>query len=128
MMLKCGVVLSANPDGMIRGTRRNYKAVDINRNFPTADWHPGTLKYKWSIDIESNVNIRTGDHPGSESETQALLGLINRFKPRSIVSIHSPAACIDDPDNTDLGLWLANRTKLRHVMDWDIVTPGFLGT
>ncbi len=126
--LKCAVVLSANPDGMLRGTRGNFRGVDLNRNFPTSDWHSGTLTYKWSFEDERKVKIRSGEHPASEPETEALLGLIERLKPKSIISIHAPAACIDDPDNTAIGAWLAERTNLPHLLDWDIETPGSLGT
>ena len=37
---QCAVVLAANPDGLIRGTRGNAEGVDLNRNFPASDWQP----------------------------------------------------------------------------------------
>ncbi len=127
--LSCAVVLSANPDGTLRGTRGNFENVDLNRNFPTSDWTAKPLAYKWKWrDREQSVMIRPGKAPSSEPETRAILNLISELKPKFIVSIHSPAACIDDPADTDIGRWLSSRTELPHLLEWDIETPGSLGT
>ncbi|MHC4973884.1 MAG: M14 family zinc carboxypeptidase [Planctomycetota bacterium] len=65
----------ANPDGYARGTRRNAKGVDINRNFKTANSRGGA--------------------PLSEPESRALVGLLERYRPAVVVTIHQPLNCVD---------------------------------
>ncbi len=68
-----------NPDGLLKGKRTNANGVDINRNFPTEDWTPVYTKKKYY----------PGPEPASEKETQLVVGLIERYKPDRIVSIHA---------------------------------------
>ncbi len=68
-----------NPDGLLQGTRTNANGVDLNRNFPTEDWTPVYTKKKYFPGVE----------PASEKETQVVIGLIDRYKPDRIVSIHA---------------------------------------
>ncbi len=68
-----------NPDGLLKGKRTNANGVDINRNFPTEDWTPVYTKKKYY----------PGPEPASEKETQLVVGLIDRYKPDRIVSIHA---------------------------------------
>ena len=42
----------------------------------------------------------------------ALLTLIDRFAPSTVIALHAPLACIDDPAGSALGSWLSERTSL----------------
>lgn len=93
------VVLAVNPDGCQLGLRANANGIDLNRNFPAANWKAGETVYRWNSRAqERDVVLLTGDHPGSEPETQALCQLIHRLQPAWVVSFHDPLACIEDPD------------------------------
>jgi hypothetical protein len=78
------VIPVANPDGLFRRLRTNRNLVDLNRNFPAANWAK-TRKGQYF----------GGDRPASEPETLAVLAAIDRVRPDRIVSIHS----MDKPCN-----------------------------
>jgi len=124
----CAVVLAANPDGLIRGTRGNARGVELNRNFPTADWQPDPVPHRSTLDDPRDVLLSPGASPGSEPETLALIGLIHELKPEAVVALHAPLACIDDPNESPLGKWLAESTGLPLVKDVGYPTPGSFGT
>ena len=107
------VVLAVNPDGCQLGLRANANGVDLNRNFPAANWKAGETVYRWNSSAEErDVVLLTGEHPGSEPETQALCQLIHRVHPAWVVSFHDPLACIEDPRHSELGEWLASEKYL----------------
>jgi protein MpaA len=124
----CAVVLAANPDGLLRGTRGNARGVDLNRNFPTSDWTPDHVAHRSTLDDPSDVLLATGSHPGSEPETLALINLIAELKPQAAIALHAPLACIDDEHRTALGQWLAERTSMPLVTSVGYATPGSFGT
>lgn len=123
------VVLAVNPDGCQLGLRANANGVDLNRNFPAANWQSGETVYRWNSVAEArDVLLSTGERPGSEPETQALCQLIHELKPRWVVSWHEPLACIDDPRSSELGHWLAQQTALPLVSSVGYDTPGSFGS
>jgi protein MpaA len=124
----CAIVLAANPDGITRGTRGNANGVDLNRNFPSKDWRGGTVTHRSTIEDPSDVRLTTGREPLSEPETQALLALIAELRPRAVVALHAPLACIDDANDSALGRRLAQRTGMPLVRDVGYPTPGSFGS
>ncbi|MFA0791124.1 murein tripeptide amidase MpaA [Microbulbifer echini] len=127
--LKHHVILAVNPDGCQLGTRCNAHGVDLNRNFATKNWDGGGNVYRWNSSADArDVKLSTGDSPGSESETSALCQLIDKLKPKWTVSIHEPLGCVEDPDQTDLGMWLAEGLQLPLVKEVGYQTPGSFGT
>jgi protein MpaA len=124
----CAVVLAANPDGLIRGTRGNARGVDLNRNFPTRDWQPDPVAHRATMEEPRDILLSPGPHPGSEPETQALISLIEELKPETVIALHAPLACIDDAKQGPMAQWLAQRTGLPLVKDVGYPTPGSFGT
>lgn len=124
----CAVVLAANPDGLVRGTRGNARGVDLNRNFPTRDWQPNLVTHRSTLEDPSDVRLSPGEHAGSEPETQALRALIGELKPRAVIALHAPLACIDDANDSALGRQLAQRTGMPLVRDVGYPTPGSFGS
>jgi protein MpaA len=124
----CGVVLAANPDGLIRGTRGNARGVDLNRNFPTHDWQPDPVLHRSTLDDPRDVRLSPGTHAGSEPETTALMELIQELGPETVIALHAPLACIDDARQGPVARWIANKTGLPLVADVGYPTPGSFGT
>lgn len=122
------VVLAANPDGLVRGTRGNARGVDLNRNFPSSNWQATPVTCRSTIEDPSDVVLGTGTHAGSEPEVQALIALIGELQPASVVALHAPLACIDDANGSALGARLAARTGMPFVRDVGYPTPGSFGS
>ncbi|UNY50238.1 M14 family metallopeptidase [Stenotrophomonas phage vB_SmeS_BUCT704] len=69
------VVPVANPDGFNLKERKNGNGVDLNRNFPNG----------WTANDDVDSWYYPGESPGSETETQALISLINGLSNVSFV-------------------------------------------
>lgn len=126
--MKNPVILSVNPDGALRGTRCNARGVDLNRNWPTANWSADPMYYRGHGQERQEIELSTGLAAASEPETQSLLALVQKLRPRTVVSLHTPLACIEDPDARPLARWIAKQVQLPLVPDVGYATPGSFGT
>lgn len=126
--LQAAVILCGNPDGMLRGTRGNSRGVDLNRNFPTSNWSSDPVCYKTRANDARDIALSPGAQPASEPETTALLSLLERLKPRAVVTLHAALACIDDAGGSHLGRQLAARSGLPFLTEIGYPTPGSMGT
>lgn len=72
----------ANPDGYVADTRRNASDVDLNRNFPAANF-------------DNTGHPEYGPAPASEPETQAIVAIVEDGDPSVIVTTHSPLDIVD---------------------------------
>jgi murein peptide amidase A len=124
----CAIVLAANPDGLLRGTRGNARGVDLNRNFPARNWQANPVMHRSTIEDQSDIRLSPGPKAASEPETQALIALIEQLKPEQVIALHAPLGCIDDAGATELGRRLAKRTGMPLVADVGYPTPGSLGS
>ena len=85
-----------NPDGLQAkpSKRVNARGVDLNRNFPTPNWHK-LAKIYWEQRTKKDPRRWPGPSPLSEPESKFLHTEMERFKPNLIVSIHAPFGVLD---------------------------------
>ena len=86
----------SNPDGLLGeiSQRQNENGVDLNRNFPSADWNDSAESF-WLENTDSNERRYPGEESGSEPEVAWLVGHIQRFQPDVIISVHAPYHLVD---------------------------------
>ena len=112
------LMAACNPDGLRRGIKNNARDVDLNRNFPaanfTAQHHPGYCP---------------GAAPLSEPETRALVELIDREAIERVVAVHAPFACVNfDGPAADWAGEVAAACGWPVKADIGYPTPGSLGS
>lgn len=107
-----------NPDGKQLKTRTNSNKVDLNRNFPTKNW-----------ELTQKDNYFGGEKPASEKETQFLIDVIEKYQPKSIITLHTPYKIVNyDGPAKELA------EKISKIINYPIEesigypTPGSFGT
>lgn len=116
------IVPRLNPDGLEQGSRKNANGVDLNRNFPAANWRR----------TDASDPYFGGPSAGSEPETQLILNLFRRHGPQRILAVH----CIDggrhcvnyDGPAKALAELIARENGYEVRKDIGHRTPGSLGT
>jgi len=81
---KIVVIPALNRDGLAAGTRRNANNVDLNRNFPTANW-----KADVTMPGGEMVAGGGGSAPLSEPESRAIASFTTGLSPRLVLTYHS---------------------------------------
>ena len=77
-------VRTANPDGLVRGTRVNARGVDLNRNFA----------HRWRRSARGR--FYSGPRAFSEPESRALRRFIRKVDPHLTVWLHQPYGFVVD--------------------------------
>ncbi len=117
--LQTRVLPAFNLDGVIRNQRTNAHGVDLNRNMATNDW---------SREF-TNPRYNPGPSANSEPETQALIHLIENFKPSLLISLHSWHPMLNVNGNC-----IPEAQAIAQITGYEIKesigypTPGCLGT
>lgn len=99
-------------------TRTNKNGVDLNRNFPTKNW-----------ELTEKNEFFGGDFPASEEETRFVIDVVEKYNPKSILTLHAPFKVVNYDGDAKI---LANRISeiIGYPVEENIgyPTPGSFGT
>ncbi len=115
------MVRDANPDGSARGSRRNARGVDLNRNWPASNFKASPAR---------------GSAPLSEPEVRVVADAMTKFDPDLVVVFHStyrgPFCNYDGPAQRHAKAFVSGASRAdrrwRIVPDMGYPTPGSLGS
>ena len=103
-----------SPDSFFKAdpTRINAHGVDVNRNFPTADFSSKAMKI-WTKSYRKDPRRYPGISPNSEPETTFQINLVKRYHPQKIISVHAPLTLLDYDGPGDESGALPNAKKAK---------------
>lgn len=107
-----------NKYGYENNVRTNINGVDLNRNFPTKNWI-----------LSKKDNFYGGKEPASEEETRFIIDIIEKNKPKLILTLHAPYKVVNyDGPAREIA------KKISAIINYPIeesigyTTPGSFGT
>lgn len=107
-----------NPDGMAVGVRTNSNGVDLNRNFPAENWK-----------LTEKNEFFGGEKPASEIETQFVVSIIEKYRPKLILTLHAPFKVVNyDGDAKEICEKIAEIINYPVEASIGYPTPGSFGT
>lgn len=110
-----------NPDGKELHTRENANKVDLNRNYPTANFSPES--------VNPHSGKASAGKPGSEMETKLMMELTALYEPARILSIHSDLHLVDyDGPAQEWAAAIAKLTGYKLVENVGYPCTGSFGT
>ena len=103
---------------MAENKRTNSNGVDLNRNYPTKNW-----------ELTEKDQYFGGEKPASEIETQFMVEVIEKYKPKAIVALHSPYKIVNyDGPAQNLAQKISEIIKYPVEESIGYPTPGSFGT
>lgn len=101
------VIPALNRDGLAVNSRRNANNVDLNRNFPTADWKKDVTMPGGEVAAGGG-----GASPLSEPESKALASYTQSLAPRLVLTYHSVGGFVTPNETGVSGVYAAIYSRL----------------